>query len=87
MAMQVGFGGAFTHAFAVTGHHHHQSARSSLPLWRYALLWQFNPCLVGHAVKSDEMSHYPVSKIWEIAIHNLELQILGEPVENSDKYR
>jgi hypothetical protein len=43
--------------------------------------------LRGHAVKRDETSHLPFSKIDEITTHNAELQILSETVDNSDKYR
>jgi hypothetical protein len=56
MAMQVGFGGAFTRAFAVTRHH------PSLPDARF--LFYDTPrygssihALRGHAVKRDETSH------------------------------
>jgi len=59
MAMQVGFGGAFTRAFAVTRHH------PSLPDARF--LFYDTPrygssihALRGHAVKRDETSHLPV---------------------------
>lgn len=60
MAMQVGFCGAFTRAFAVTEHHHEPvrflfcdppGCGSSIHALR------------GHAVKSDETSHFPLSKI------------------------
>jgi len=86
MAIQVGFGGAFTPAFAVTRHH------PSLPDARF--LFYDTPrygssihALRGHAVKRDETSQLPFAKSDEITTHNAELQILSETVDNSDKYR
>jgi hypothetical protein len=56
MAMQVGFGGAFTRAFAVTRHH------PSLPDARFLFYDTLRygssiHALRGHAVKRDETSH------------------------------
>jgi hypothetical protein len=59
--------------------------RASSSAIRPAAAVQSTPC--GVMLSSAMKQAIPFSKIDEITIHNLELQILGEVLRNSDKYR
>jgi hypothetical protein len=88
MAMQVGFGSAFTRAFAVTGLSSPPicQIRASFFAIRSAVAVQSTPCgvMLSRAMKRVIV---PSRKISEIAIDTWKLQILSEPVEISDEYR
>jgi hypothetical protein len=70
--MQVGFGGAFSRAFAVTGHHHSLQIRASSSAIHPAAAVQSTPC--GVMLSSAMTQAIPISKIDEITIHNLDFR-------------